>query len=90
MAPVNIQIVHDLIDQIMITIRTVLSTLGPTKCLKPLQGTRRYLETHEQMVIWTVPEPHVNVMNFLYSIAEMVNFLVNMKIFSGNLVLRGE
>ena len=91
-APVNIQIVQDLLDKIMIMI--CLNALGPNKCLKPLQVASRYLETHEHMVnvcllIWTVPEPLVNAMNFLYSIAEMVNVLVHMKIFSGNLVLRG-
>ena len=65
MAPVNIQIVQDLLDQIMIM--TSLNAPGPNKCLKPLQVARRYLETHEQMVdiqellvlIWTFLEPLV-------------------------------
>lgn len=75
---------------------TVLKTHGPKKGLKPLGMTKKYLETLEKMVnvqvipvlIWTVPEPLVNAMNFQYSIAEMVNLLVHLKIFPDNLVQR--
>lgn len=75
---------------------TVLKALGPNKVLVPLRMARKYLETLERMVnvqeilvmIWPVPELLVNAMNFLHSLAEMVNLLVHFEIFSDNLVLR--
>ena len=68
---------------------TGLKAHGSKNGLKPLRMTKNFLETPAKMMndqvitmlIWTVPEPLLNAIDFLSSLAERIIFLYNLRYF---------